>query len=43
MELKCTNPECGRKWIYKGKKKYPSYASCPDCHRNIKLPEEKDD
>lgn len=38
MELKCTNPECEREWTYTGKKTYPAYATCPDCHRNVRLP-----
>lgn len=33
MELKCKR--CGRKWDYKGKKKY--YTSCPDCKTSVKI------
>jgi len=36
--LKCGNRACQRSWIYKGKKTFPSYTSCPDCHSNVKCP-----
>jgi len=41
MEMKCTDPKCMREWNYKGDKHYPSYVSCPNCHKNIKLPEDE--
>jgi Zn finger protein HypA/HybF involved in hydrogenase expression len=31
--MRCT--KCGRKWTYKGCKKY--YACCPDCHTSVRI------
>ena len=36
--LKCSNRHCQRQWIYKGKKTFPSYTSCPDCKGSVRCP-----
>jgi DNA-directed RNA polymerase subunit RPC12/RpoP len=36
--LKCPNRHCGRAWIYKGKKAYPAYTSCPSCKSSVRCP-----
>jgi len=35
MKLKCNKEDCKKEWEYKGKSKF--YATCPDCHKNIKI------
>jgi len=37
MKIVCPNPICKRIWNYSGKKRYPAYISCPDCHKSIRL------
>ena len=36
--LKCTNRNCGRHWIYKGRKTFPNYTSCPACKGSVRCP-----
>jgi predicted Zn-ribbon and HTH transcriptional regulator len=33
IPLKCK--KCGKKWKYKGKKKF--YTTCPDCKTSVKI------
>ncbi len=40
MKLKCTNKKCEKEWNYKGKADF--YATCPNCLRKVKIPEDKD-
>lgn len=35
IKIKCTNPECGHEWEYKGESKF--YVTCPHCYRKINL------
>lgn len=34
--LKCNR--CLKQWIYKGKKSFPSYTTCPDCKSSVRTP-----
>lgn len=36
--LKCGNRNCMRQWIYKGKKTFPAYSTCPNCHSSVRCP-----
>lgn len=35
VKLKCPNKKCEYKWDYKGRS--PFYASCPMCHRSVRI------
>ena len=35
IELKCQ--KCKKEWTYKGNNEY--YATCPDCHSSVKIPQ----
>ncbi len=37
MRVSCANPECKREWNYKGKSTW--YATCPQCHANVRIRE----
>ena len=39
VEIKCPHKNCEHVWNYKGKAKI--YTTCPDCHRNVKITENK--
>ena len=39
VKLKCPHKDCGHGWDYRGNAK--RYATCPDCHRSIKITENK--
>lgn len=37
--MKLTCHRCNREWPYKGKRKW--YATCPDCHAQVKIPKKE--
>ena len=42
QRLHCPNKECGWVWDYNGKKKYPAYATCPNCLYKVKIPKQEE-
>lgn len=41
IPIKCVNPQCRHKWIYKGKSKF--YVTCPVCYNKVKREENEVD
>ena len=35
IPLKCTRPDCGYKWTYRGHSRF--YCSCPMCHTSVNI------